>query len=424
MTKIYYDELLLLFTLYLVYNLYKYGSFGFNYFFKQTKPGSDKKDKKQKKKIKRDKNTKIKIGLLTNEIPPVVYGGVATWIINFMKMFENDSNYEVVPIYLAYSDPPHSSFFSKYKNIRIIYKKSDINDVFQDIDVCVNNIWINLNIIIDIKKKNPNVPIISVCHSLIKMEHITNLGSVYTNNFFEQEIVFQNSDYVILISKSEKKYYTKFGYGKYAAVPVVIYNSYQPKFDNEKNFDNYNIDNTGYIGRHVPRKRPEIPILSVIHSGNKNVQVYNMGVDYKYNNKYWTILSEKYKKQLNIIPFSTDKKEKEKFYKNIGSVCITGIYEPFGYTICEAIDRRIPCISMDLDGPSEIMGEYKDFFYTYEVSKESIDSDVKNFSKTLKKFWDTDSETRRKMSEKARQALDKFRPEVIKIEWKKLLDNI
>ena len=33
MTKIYYDELLLLFTLYLVYNLYKYGSFGFNYFF-------------------------------------------------------------------------------------------------------------------------------------------------------------------------------------------------------------------------------------------------------------------------------------------------------------------------------------------------------------------------------------------------------
>ena len=41
---------------------------------------------------------------------------------------------------------------------------------------------------------------------------------------------------------------------------------------------------------------------------------------------------------------------------------------------------------MDLDGPSEIMGEYKDFFYTYEVSKESIDSDVKNFSKTLKNF--------------------------------------
>ena len=123
MTKIYYDEMLLLFTLYLIYNLYKYGSFGFNYFFKQSTPGLDKKDKK--KKIKRDKNTKIKIGLLTNEIPPVVYGGVATWIINFMKMFENDSNYEVVPIYLAYSDPPHSSFFLNIK-IYVLYIKKVI----------------------------------------------------------------------------------------------------------------------------------------------------------------------------------------------------------------------------------------------------------------------------------------------------------
>ena len=26
-----------------------------------------------------------------------------------------------------------------------------------------------------------------------------------------------------------------------------------------------------------------------------------MGVDYKYNNKYWTILSEKYKKQLKNL---------------------------------------------------------------------------------------------------------------------------
>ena len=33
---------------------------------------------------------KVKVGLLTNEIPPIVYGGVATWIVNFIKMFEDD----------------------------------------------------------------------------------------------------------------------------------------------------------------------------------------------------------------------------------------------------------------------------------------------------------------------------------------------
>ena len=39
---------------------------------------------------------KLRVGLLTNEIPPIVYGGVATWIINYMKMFESDENIEVV----------------------------------------------------------------------------------------------------------------------------------------------------------------------------------------------------------------------------------------------------------------------------------------------------------------------------------------
>src|SRR6056300_1380863 len=55
-----------------------------------------------------DKNVvfekKIKIGLLTNEIPPVVYGGVATWIVNFIKMFECSEYFEVYPIFLAHLD--------------------------------------------------------------------------------------------------------------------------------------------------------------------------------------------------------------------------------------------------------------------------------------------------------------------------------
>ena len=36
------------------------------------------------------KRKPIKVGLLTNEIHPVIYGGVATWIVNFIKMFEGD----------------------------------------------------------------------------------------------------------------------------------------------------------------------------------------------------------------------------------------------------------------------------------------------------------------------------------------------
>ena len=57
-----------------------------------------------RKKIKNKKNgEKIKIGLLTNELPPIIYGGVSTWVLNFMKMFKNDENYDVIPIFLSLS---------------------------------------------------------------------------------------------------------------------------------------------------------------------------------------------------------------------------------------------------------------------------------------------------------------------------------
>ena len=51
-----------------------------------------------------ENNRKIKIGLLTNEIPPIVYGGVATWIVNFINMFKDNEYFEVYPIFLAHLD--------------------------------------------------------------------------------------------------------------------------------------------------------------------------------------------------------------------------------------------------------------------------------------------------------------------------------
>ena len=78
----------------------------------------------------------------------------------------------------------------------------EIKEVFKDIDICVNNLmelFIQLN---QINNSYPELIMISVCHSLIKMEHLTNLGSQYTSNYYEQEITFKNSKFV-LISKAE-----------------------------------------------------------------------------------------------------------------------------------------------------------------------------------------------------------------------------
>lgn len=370
-------------------------------------------------------NKKIKVGLLTNEIPPIVYGGVATWIVNFLEMFKNDDKYEVIPIFLAFLDQPDEKLMKKkYEDIRMIYNLKDIAKHFSDIDICINNLWISLNSITSIKEIYPDIVLVSVCHSLIKMEHITNMGSAYTNNFNNQEVTFCNSDYVVLISKAEENYYNSFGYDKYKAVTKVIYNSYKPKFDNMDLNNEYDKNTIGYIGRHVPRKRPELPIFSVKKLGLDKLKVYNMGADFhKFGNKYWKDLMVKYSDQLTVIPFSHDKSKINEYWKTIGLNCVTGIYEPFGYTICETLDRMIPAIVQDLDGPKEITSDVRDSVYLYQVDKDNLDNDIDNFSKALLKFLSTDPDTRKKNAIKARKALDKFRPSKIKEDWKELLDN-
>tara|TARA_Y100001936_G_C16047227_1_gene655394 strand:- start:344 stop:1663 length:1320 start_codon:yes stop_codon:yes gene_type:complete len=373
---------------------------------------------------------KIKIGLLTNEIPPIIYGGVSTWIVNFINMFKNNNYFEVVPIFLAHLDSLPDECYDKYKNIRVINNHNDIQHTFHDIDICINNLWIAEDTLHSIKYLFPSLKIITVCHSLIRMENITNLGSCYTNNFNKQETTFMDSDCVVLISKAEEQYYKLLGYGSFNTQTKVIYNSYSPRFD--KCFEegstidvNYNLDNPGYIGRHVPRKRPELPLRAINILNNENVTVFNMGVDYdKYDNKYWRDLEEVYKDKLVIIPFSSNKEDKEYYWKNIGINCITGIYEPFGYTICESIDKGMPVVVSNIDGPKEIINDVKEYVYTYEVDVDDYSNDIINISKAIQKVWDTPSSVRKNNAIMARKCLDKLRPESIVHEWENLIYEI
>ena len=370
---------------------------------------------------------RIKIGLLTNEIPPIVYGGVATWIVNFIEMFKGNDKYEIIPIFLEsiLNDKLPEECYNKYKNIRIIKTKEDIHKHFSDIRICVNNLWIALDTIHYIKHIYGDMNIITVCHSLIRMENITNMGSCYTNNFNEQEKTFALSDTVVLISKSEEEYYKSFNYDKLNPNTYVIYNSYKPKYDNTCLHNDYESNILGYIGRHVPRKRPEIPIISIDRYKLKGIKVVNMGVDYdKYGNHYWKLLEKKYKENLEIIPFTTDKDIKEAYWNKIGINCITGIYEPFGYTICECLDRRVPVIVSNIDGPKEIIEEVSDYVYKYEVDLDNYERDIQNFTDTLKDVVNISPSIKKYNAHKARKALDKLRPEKIVNDWIKLFEII
>lgn len=400
---------------FIIYNLYN-KFFGFIVCSNKIKN-----NKKILKKLKNNK--KINIGLLTNEIPPIVYGGVATWIVNYIDMFKDDKNYNIIPIFLAYQDDLPSQSIKKYKNIRIIKYEKDIDTVFEDIDICVNNLWIALDVIDYIKNKFNDIIMITVCHSLIQMEHLTNLSYCYTNNFNDQENTFAHSDHIVLISEAENKYYNSFSYDILNPNTSVIYNSYKPKYDNNKLNINYKSNNIGYIGRHVPRKRPELPILSINNLNLNNIKVYNMGVDYdKYDNKYWREMENKYE-QLIIIPFTSNPKKKNFYWRSIGINCITGIYEPFGYTICETIDRRVPAIVSNIDGPAEIIKGYEDYVYTYNVDKNNYKNDIINFSNSLQNILNVSPKEREENADKLRKCLDNFRPEKIKLDWISLFEK-
>ena len=108
----------------------------------------------------------------------------------------------------------------------------------------------------------------------------------------------------------------------------------------------------------------------------------------------------------------------------MGINCITGIYEPFGYTICECLDRRVPVIVSNIDGPKEIVEEVMDHVYTYEVDVDNYQNDIHNFTNTLKKTLQVPPDIRKKNAEIARKALNKLRPENIKKDWIQLFIEI
>ena len=89
--------------------------------------------------------------------------------------------------------------------------------------------------------------------------------------------------------------------------------------------------------------------------------------------------------------------------------------------MCETLDRRIPAIVPNIGGPKEITSKVKEYVFMYDVDLD-INKDINNYLKALRTLK-TEPKVRQKMAEKARVALDDFRPEVIKIKWKELLDN-
>jgi hypothetical protein len=79
-------------------------------------------------------------------------------------------------------------------------------------------------------------------------------------------------------------------------------------------------------------------------------------------------------------------------------------------------------VIFDIDSPKEICESVWDSVFKYHVDQD-FDQDIKNFKEAVLRFWDTHPDDRAAMAHHARNALDGFRPEVIREEWKKVFSS-
>lgn len=355
----------------------------------------------------------VTIGLLLDEFGHKHFGGVSTWGNYFVKMMSKYSNFNVVVIF-CYDNK--DEILGLPKNIKFIDKNSlrGLKHIIKDVDIIINSLWSTVKLL----KYLQDIPIITIIHSLIKKELKTNFnfcgGQVSLKN---QEDVFYLSKHIVFVSESDQKYFLEL-YPEINVTSSYIYNVYEPEYTHVK----YNsLNSIGYIGRFVPRKRPELCILGLEKINRLDVKCLFMG-NHGGDKGYWKSKKEKYK-NLELIPENFNKYEKDVFFNKIGIGSFTTIYEPFGYSLCEFIDRGIPVIVGYVDGPKEIIKGFEEFVYPYQVFQ-NYEKDIESYSKTLKHVLSLSHEVREKNAQNARKILEKLKPEIIVEEWKKLILNL
>ena len=308
-------------------------------------------------------------------------GGITTWANNFKKMFGD--NVTIIECHTL-------KRIEKY--------------MLKNIDTVICCLW-GANAV-DIYK-SIHLNIITMVQSLVYKD------SKFSDD--DQIFMFKNSKHIVFTSKSEQEYFQE----RYPDIKVpssVIYNVYVPEYS----WRPYkHLDTVGYIGRFVPRKRPELAILGLDTIGRLDVPCLYMG---RHDHSFWKELKEKYD-NLELVPENFNIQAKDTFFDRVGIGSFTSIYEPFGYSLLEFIDRGIPVIVPDIDGPREIIEGFRDCVYPYEMHKD-IDKDIESYSKVLERVLSLSPKERKRNAQKARGILERFTPEVISNDWNKLFKNI
>ena len=306
-----------------------------------------------------------------------------------------------------------------------LYKIKELVKFINSYDVVIHSSWGCVKPLQFMKKYcSPKIKNIGILHSNLIAESVFNDTRIDMDG--QQVKWLALMDKIVLISVSELVTYIEAGMDIANDNVSIVYNPYIPrkKISKNKYLNEQNKQNMGYIGRFVPRKKPEHLVFAQdkirkIHGINTRF----IGAGVNTPNGYWDKLAKDYS---NVVlhKWSSDKKAIERnFWQQVNLVGITGVYEPFGYTCLEAIDRMIPILVQDIGGPREIVSGYEDACFMYSTSTNEKLS-VNNMQNSIIRYLDTTIDELHNKTKKMREVIKRFDKDVIRDRWSNLIGDI
>jgi glycogen synthase len=324
----------------------------------------------------------MKIGILSNEFPPNVYGGAGVHVeyltaemarlnnevkvMCFGKQKEKSANLEVTGIDAAYNYPAKDEKHMKF--LDTVLKDIVMAGGISDIDVVHCHTWYSHFAGLMVKQLL-EVPLVLTTHSLEphrpwKQEQ---LGTAYNGSSWIEKTAYENADGVIAVSESMREDVHSLYKVPYEKIKVIHnginLSQYKPTPNNAV-LDKYKIDKNIpfilFVGR-ITRQKGIIHLVNALKYMNPGFQVVlcagapdTKEIAKEMEDKVEAARKES-KNPILWIPEMVPKDDVISLYTMASVFVCPSVYEPFGIINLEAMACETPVVATKVGGIPEVV---------------------------------------------------------------------
>ncbi|MCX8094165.1 MAG: glycogen synthase [Candidatus Goldbacteria bacterium] len=355
----------------------------------------------------------MKIGILTNEYPPNVYGGAGVHVEYLTReMAKLDNGKHVVRVYCFGNqkqdkNPEVTGIDAEFKYsvkdekhrkfLDTILKDIVITGSVNDIDIVHCHTWYSHFAGVLVKQLH-QVPLVLTTHSLEPHRpwKVEQLGSAYYGSSWIEKTAYENADGVVAVSEAMKNDVHTLYNVDYEKIRVIHngidLNQYKPTF-NDAVLDKYKIDKKIpfilFVGR-ITRQKGIIHLVNAIKYLKEGIQIVlcagapdtkEIGIEMEEKVRE---AESKTKNKIIWIPEMLPKEEVIVLYSCAEIFVCPSVYEPFGIINLEAMACETPVVATNVGGIPEVVVHNETGLLVPFKSKGTADpEDPEKFSKDI-----------------------------------------